>query len=128
MAMDPDNDFDMRFKVVDPGFSPEQDKVYDSVIAHLTEGVAKGLPWKKVADSVQMNDKKFKAVILDDFLKITIAQRHFQGGEGLKQVAKSLKVPMDLLIELRAAMIEEVSEASVKVYQMSEEEKKKAAH
>jgi hypothetical protein len=120
----PDDDMEMRFKVIDPGFTPDQDAIYDSAISHLKEGLEKGWPWKKVADSVQLADAKLKEVILDDFLKITIAQRHFQGGEALKQIAKSLQVPMDLLIALKASMIEEVSQASVKVYQMSEEEKK----
>jgi hypothetical protein len=128
MTMDPDNDFDMRFKVIDPGFTPEQDTIYESAIKHLTEGVEKGWAWKKVSDSVQLADPQLKAVVLDDFLKITIAQRHFQGGEGLKQIAKSLSVPMDLLIALRASMIDEVSQASVKVYNMSEAEKKKSAN
>ncbi|MBF0384084.1 MAG: hypothetical protein HQL69_23980 [Magnetococcales bacterium] len=120
----PDDDMDMRFKVIDPGFTPDQDAVYESAMGHLKEGIAKGLPWKKVADSVQLADAKLKEVVLDDFLKITIAERHFQGGEGLKHIAKSLKVPMDLIVALKASMIEEVSQAAVKVYQMGEKEKK----
>jgi hypothetical protein len=122
----PDDDFDMRFKVVDPGFTPAQDSIYDSAISHLKEGLEKGWAWKRVSDSVQIADPKLKAVILDDFLKITIAERHFQGKESLDRVAKALKVPTDLLIALREAMIEEVSESAVKVYNMSEEEKNKS--
>lgn len=123
-----DDDMDMRFKVVDPGFTPDQDTIYDVAIGHLKEGVEKGWPWKKIANSVQLADEQLKAVILDDFLKITIAERHFQGGEGLKKIANSLKVPMDLLVAIRVSMIDEVSQSSVKVYQMSAEEKKRAGN
>lgn len=128
MAEFPDDDIDMRFQVIDPGFTPEQDVIYESAIGHLREGVAKGWPWDKIAASIQLADPALKAIVLDDFLKITLAERHFQGGEGLKKIAQSLKVPMKLLVALKEAMIEEVSQASVKVYQMSEEEKKKAGN
>ncbi len=114
-----DDDFDMRFQVADPGFTKEQDAIYEDAMAELSRGLEQGLPWKKVTESLSVADPGFKAVILDDFLKIAIAQRHFQDGEGLKIIARSLKVPMDLLVALKAAMIEEVSQASVKVYNMN---------
>ena len=114
-----EEDYDTRFQVADPQFDAEQDRIHREALVFLKGQLDAGRPWKAAASALKVRDEQFKAVILDDFLKITLAERHFQGGEGLKKIAGALKVPMDLLIALKQSMIDEVTAASVQAYHMS---------
>ncbi len=122
-ALQPEvEDYDARFEVVEPGFSEEQDRLHAESIAWLRKRVREGKPWKKIVADFTVPDEKFKAVILDDFLKITLAERHFQSGEALKSIAQLLHVPVELLTAVKEEMIREVRDASVQVYHRSRSE------
>lgn len=124
MTIDDDqDDYDTRFEVSDPGFSLEEDRIHGQATAFLTAALKQGKTWKQASRALRVTDPEFKAIILDDYLKITLAQRHFQEGEAIKTIASSLKVPPDLLLAVRAAMIKEVEKASVKAYHLAEREK-----
>ncbi|MEO5340193.1 MAG: hypothetical protein H7837_06705 [Magnetococcus sp. MYC-9] len=115
-------DYDTRFDVVQPGFSEDQDQIHAEAMAFLKKRLHKGESWKKVTDALTMADAAFKAVVLDDFLKITLAERHFQAGEEIKSVARTLQVPVELLLAVRDDMIREVQEASIEAYHRSRPE------
>ncbi|MBF0162371.1 MAG: hypothetical protein HQL88_08785 [Magnetococcales bacterium] len=115
-------DYDARFDVVQPGFSDDQERVHAEAVAFLKKRLKKGDSWKKAVDALTMADASFKAVVLDDFLKITLAERHFQGGEEIKSVARFLQVPVELLTAIKEEMIREVQEASMEVYRRSRSE------
>lgn len=117
-------DYDTRFQVVEPGFSKEQDRLHQEAMDFLSQQLNNGQSWKSASESLKMDDKVLKSVVLDDFLKITLAQRNFQGGEGLKSIAKSLKVPMELLVAIKEDMIREVKEASIQAYHLTKSEDK----
>ena len=57
-----------------------------------------------------------KAVIVDDYLKITIAERHFQDEQPLEEVAAFLKIPVDRVEAAKESMLREVQKASLEVY------------
>ncbi len=113
-------DYDTRFEVVEPGFSEDQDQIHEAALESLKKAIKRGVAWKQAAADLTIADAKFKAVILDDFLKITLAERHFQGGESIKRVASLLKVPTELLVAVKNDMIREVKEASIQAYRRSE--------
>ncbi|WP_130471319.1 hypothetical protein [Candidatus Magnetaquicoccus inordinatus] len=115
-------DYDSRFEVVQPGFSEDQDLVHSRAIEFLRKKIKKGDPWKKAVADLTIADQAFKAVILDDFLKITLAERHFQGKEEIKSIARLLQVPVELLEAVKEAMIREVRDASIEVYRRSRSE------
>ncbi|MEO5377957.1 MAG: hypothetical protein H7832_09285 [Magnetococcus sp. DMHC-6] len=114
-----DDDFDERFKVVQTHFSPEDDQIYDAEMAKIRQQVENGTPWSQIVTQCQVVDKELRAIILDDFLKMTLATRHFQGGESIKQVAKLLQIPFKELLILKENMLQEVQQAAVKVYHLS---------
>ena len=119
-ALQPEQeDYDTRFEVVQPGFSEDQEQIHAQAIAFLNSKLKKGESWKKAADALTMADASFKAVILDDFLKITLAERHFQGGEEIKSIARFLQLPVELLAAVKDDMIREVREASIEAYHRS---------
>lgn len=117
-----EGDYDTRFEVVEPGFSEKQEEIHAKAIDALRKAIKKGDPWKKAASNLKVEDKHLKSVILDDFLKITLAERHFQGGEEIQTIAHALHVPAALLIAVKEDMIREVKEASIRAYHLSQPE------
>ncbi|MBF0401326.1 MAG: hypothetical protein HQL90_11210 [Magnetococcales bacterium] len=115
-------DYDARFEVVQPGFSADQEEIHGRAIDFLRKRLKKGVAWKKMVDDLTIQDAPFKAVILDDFLKILLAERHFQAGEEIKSIAQLLQVPVELLAAVKEDMIREVRDASIEVYHRSRPE------
>lgn len=124
MNLDQDEDFDTRFKVVEPGFSAKQDKIHAEALVFLRDALRRGKSWKSVTAQLDIKDAPFKAVILDDCLKIMLAERHFQGGEEMNTIALELQVPVALLAAIKEDMIREVKEASIQAYHLSQPEEK----
>lgn len=122
--LDQEEDFDTRFKVVEPGFSAEQDKIHEKSLVFLRDALKRGEPWKTVTAQLDIKDPLFKTVILDDCLKILLAERHFQGGEEIHTIALELQVPVALLLAVKEDMIREVKEASIQAYHLSQPEEK----
>ncbi len=117
-----DDDYHLRFQVADPELSAEQNRVHEEAMTFLQTALASGRSWAQASESLQVVDSALKQFILADYLKVLLAERHFQGGERIKGLAKELGVPMDLLISLKAAMIQEVKEASQRVYHLSQQQ------
>lgn len=119
-------DYDTRFKVVEPGFSNNQDQMHEEALAFLRKELKNGKSWKQASKNLGVEDKAFKAVILDDFLKITLAERHFQSGQEIKEIARTLQVPVPLLLAIKEDMIREVKEASIRAYHLSQPAEKQS--
>ncbi|MBF0096876.1 MAG: hypothetical protein HQM04_01140 [Magnetococcales bacterium] len=115
-------DYDARFEIVQPGFSEDQDLLHARAMDFLKKKIKKGESWKTATAELTIADETFKAVILDDFLKITLAERHFQGKEEIKSIARLLQVPVELLEAVKGAMIREVRDASIEAYHRSRPE------
>lgn len=119
--MSDQDDYQLRFQVADPGYSEEDNRLYDQAMAAITQAMADGQGWNKAKECATMvNDTGFRAIILDDFVKITLATRHFQQEEGLKKIAKATGMPMELLLQAKQEMIREVKEASVAAYHLTQ--------
>ena len=115
------DDYQLRFHVADPGYSAEDNRIYDQAMAAIGQAMAAKTAWNKVADGLTMvADAGFRQIILDDYVKITLATRHFQNSEGLKDIAKTTGIPMDLLVQSKQEMIREVEEASVAAYHLTQ--------
>ncbi|MBF0632777.1 MAG: hypothetical protein HQL89_17595 [Magnetococcales bacterium] len=115
------DDYQLRFRVADPGYSEEDNRIYDQAMAAIEKAIAAKTAWNKVVDGLTMvADEGFRNVILDDYVKITLATRHFQNSEGLKNIAKATGIPMDLLVRSKQEMIREVEEASVAAYHLTQ--------
>ncbi|MBF0368353.1 MAG: hypothetical protein HQL52_02750 [Magnetococcales bacterium] len=117
---DSDNDYDTRFQVIDPKFTPEEDRVYETEMAALKRRIKGGDSWNKAVKQCKLDDGELKKIILEDFLKITVAERHFQGGDSLKKVAKTLKVSLKDLMAIKESMLKEVQAAAVKAYHLQQ--------
>ncbi|MBF0294984.1 MAG: hypothetical protein HQL96_07315, partial [Magnetococcales bacterium] len=113
-------DYHLRFQVADPAFSEQQDRIHEQAMQTLKESLAGGDAWTVACGKLKVADAGFKEVILADFLKVLLAERHFQGGERLKQIASDLRVPLNHLVTLKETMIREVAESTQLAYRLSQ--------
>ncbi|MBF0212615.1 MAG: hypothetical protein HQM00_03505 [Magnetococcales bacterium] len=114
------DDYHLRFQVVSPEFTEEQDRQHTEAMTRLRAELAEGRSWEEAIRGVKIADAGFKELILNDFLKVLLAERHFQAGERLKAIAKDLGVSMDLLVSLKESMIREVSASAQQAYRLSQ--------
>lgn len=98
------------------GFTAEEERLHEAGFVAIRDGLAAGLGFEQACSRVQADDPDLRRVIVDDFLKVTIAQRHFQGGESAGEVAAALKIPLERVEHARREMLAEVAAASVEVF------------
>ena len=98
------------------GFTPEEDRLHEAGIAAIGAGLAAGESFDEACRRVEAADPEMRRIIIDDFLKVTIAQRHFQGGESTEDVARALGVSAERVEHARREMLAEVAAASVDVF------------
>jgi hypothetical protein len=98
------------------GFTPEEDRLHDAGIAAIRAGLAAGEGFDAACGRIEAADPELRRIIVDDFLKVTIAQRHFQGGESTEQVAGALGISTERVEHARREMLAEVAAASVDVF------------
>ena len=97
-------------------FSPEEERLHEAGFAKIQEGLATGLGFDKACEGVEAPDDELRRIIVDDFLKVTIAQRNFQSGESTSDIAASLGIPVGRVELARREMLAEVAAASVDVF------------
>jgi hypothetical protein len=89
-------------------FSPEEDRIYTEAVNSFREAVGAGKKLKEAYDSYPIADSKLRSIIQADFLKILIAERHFGKREPLETLAADLGVPLELVKDTFARMLQEV--------------------
>jgi hypothetical protein len=98
------------------GFTPEEERLHEAGFAAIREGLAAGLDFSKASERVVSPDADLRRIIVDDFLKVTIAQRHFQAGESTADIAAGLGISVERVEFARKEMLAEVAAASVDVF------------
>jgi hypothetical protein len=97
-------------------FSPEEERLHEAGFATIQQGLAAGLGFDKACEGIEATDAELRRIIVDDYLKVTIAQRNFQGGESTSAIAASLGIPVERVEAARGEMLAEVAAASVEVF------------
>jgi hypothetical protein len=98
------------------GFTPEEDRIHETGIAAIRAGLASGESFDEACGRIEAADPDLRRIIIDDFLKVSIAQRHFQGGESTDEVARALGISPERVEFARKEMLAEVAAASVDVF------------
>jgi hypothetical protein len=71
-----------------------------------------GLTFDKACDAITVEDGELKEFILDDALKIMIAELHYGKGMSLEDVAKTLNVRMGKISVASLEMLEDAGVAA----------------
>jgi hypothetical protein len=98
------------------GFTPEEERLHVAGFAAIRDGLAAGLGFDKACERVEAPDADLRRIIIDDYLKVTIAERNFQGEESTSDIAASLGVSVERVEFARREMMAEVAAASVEVF------------
>lgn len=94
----------------------EEDRIYTESVKRIQSGVEQGMAFEKAASLIDVKGEALRADILDDALKVLIAQLHFTGGMPIDKLAKKLGLPITQLEESKKAMLEEVKQAAIEKY------------
>ncbi|MBF0262484.1 MAG: hypothetical protein HQL97_11715 [Magnetococcales bacterium] len=116
---DPSDDYHLRFQVATPEFSDEQDRLHAEAMELLRAALDAGRTWDAATKAVKIPPGPFREMVLADFLKVLLAERHFQGGGRLKEIAREIGAPMELLVAMKEAMLREVSDSAQEAYRMT---------
>jgi hypothetical protein len=98
------------------GFTPEEERQHEAGFAAIRAGLGAGQGFDEACGRIEAVDPDLRRIIVDDYLKVTIAERHFQGGESLEAVAAALKISEARVEFARREMLAEVAAASVDVF------------
>ena len=88
-------------------FTPEESAIYEDAVNKFREATAAGKTLRQAYETCPVADKELEKIIQADFLKIMIAERHFGQRQALEDLARSLDVPLDLIKDTLARMLQE---------------------
>lgn len=97
-------------------YSPEENRIYDEAAARIREGLKNGLSFNEACSVVDVEDAELKQFVLDDMLKVMIAEMHYANGMPLAQVAEALSVPMKAINTANMEMLEDVGITAAEAY------------
>ncbi len=97
-------------------YSPEENEIYFAAIAKIREELAKGCAFSEACGSIDVSDDALRGLILDDALKIMIAELHFVKEIPLQEVARTLGLSPARVAVASKEMLEDVEISAVEAY------------
>lgn len=97
-------------------YTPEEDMIYDETISKVREGLRNGLTFKEACSVINVEDIELKRFIVDDALKIMIAEMHYAKGMPFQQVADALKVSLKVINIAHMEMLEDAEITASDIY------------
>ncbi|GAB4409643.1 MAG: hypothetical protein OHK0032_05300 [Thermodesulfovibrionales bacterium] len=92
------------------------DRMYMDSVRKIMSAVGQGLSFDQACSTMDMDDKELREAIIDDALKVLIAEMHFSKGMPLKELAVKLSVSLSRIMNAKESMLIEVGEASIAEY------------
>ncbi|MDH4321403.1 MAG: hypothetical protein OEV73_07875 [Desulfobulbaceae bacterium] len=92
----------------DNSLSDEENRIYEEAIAKLRSELDQGRIFDQACECLEGIEQELRALIIDDFLKIIIAEDHFGSGKDIDDIALSLGIPYETVETARAEMLQEV--------------------
>ena len=97
-------------------YTEEESKVYNEAMDSIMEGLQSGLSFTDACGSLNIEDKMLKEFIMDDALKIMIADLHYNKGLPLEHVSSALNVPVEVVARAHGEMLEDVEISTTQGY------------
>ncbi len=100
-----------------PDKEAEANAKYEESVMRICNGVKQAsLSFEKAVQLVDIDNEDMKAAVVDDALKVLIAEMHFNAGKSLNELAKMLKLPLAQLEKARREMLQDVEQAAIEKY------------
>lgn len=100
-------------------YTEEENLIYNEAILKIKEGLKNGLNFNEACSVVNIEDAELKRLIVDDALKIMIADMHYAKGMTFKQVADTLQVPIRAVDSANNEMLEDAGISAADIYKAS---------
>jgi hypothetical protein len=97
-------------------YTEEESRIYNEAMDSIMEGLQSGLNFVDACESLNIEDKKLKEFIMDDALKIMIADIHYNKGLPLEHISGALNVPIDEVTRAHGEMLEDIEISTTQVY------------
>jgi hypothetical protein len=91
----------------------EEEELYNESVRRIKSAVEKSMSFEQATGLIDVADEKLKAAIIDDALKVLIAEMHFARKKSVEDVAKALKLPPKRVAQARTEMLTEVESAAI---------------
>ncbi len=98
----------MSEKITYRQFTEEEDAIYRKSIEIIRSNIRNGVTFALACEFISIEDPDLKGCIIDDALKIEIAELHYGQRMPLRDVAKKLGAPVDRLLRASHEMLEDV--------------------
>jgi hypothetical protein len=96
-------------------YASDADRLYEESVRKIQNAV-KSMSFGQAVKLLEIEDENVKRAIIDDALKVLIAEMHFTGGMSLKELSKKLKVPLGRLETSKKEMLNDVKAAAIEAY------------
>jgi YesN/AraC family two-component response regulator len=100
----------------DDAFLTETDKAYEKAISQIREGIEKGLDFDSACAAIKIDNEELKEHIIDDMLKVIIAEEHYNKNVPLDALASAIKISVERLEAAKSEMLEDVKNSSIKAF------------
>jgi len=100
----------------DDAFFPENEKIYKEALSKVKAGLARSFDFDTASATVDIKDKYLREAVLDDVLKVIIAEEHFAKNVPLEQISQKLNLPIERMEKARKEMFEDVEKSSVDAF------------
>ncbi len=97
----------------DDTISPEDEKIYVEALATVKAGLTKGFDFDTASALVDIKDNNLRVAVLDDVLKVIIAEEHFAKNVSLEQISEKLHLTIERIEKARKEMFEDVERSTV---------------
>lgn len=97
-------------------YTKEESTIYDDAMEKLKKSMAEGITLDDAVSRLDIADAELKRLITEDFLKIFIVQLHYEKGLALKDVASTLGITYERVMEAQKAMLQDIQVTSISEY------------
>lgn len=101
-------------------YSPEEDRIYTEAMAAIQGALKQGIPFDEACKAVSIEDEALRGYVVDDALKIVIAELHFGKGVSLEEVAKALQITLHRVVMASMEMLEDAGISASALYHQQE--------
>lgn len=100
-------------------YTEGETKIYNEAMCKIMEALEKGLTFEEACGAAKVEDEQLRGFILDDALKVAIADMFYRKGFPLPEVAAALQVSIDRINKANAEMLEDVEISATEMYRMN---------
>ncbi len=105
----------------DDAFLSEEDRIYMQALATIKVGLAKGFDFTGASAAITIEDEARRQSVLDDVLKVILAEEHFMKKTPLAEISRKLNLPEERIDKAVAEMLEDIEKSPISPLHISGE-------